>query len=132
MKKIFFVLLTITLFYYGCVDAVNSPTTTGSGTTTGDTQNPTITLTYPLTNDTLQLGSNEFLFTAKDDIGIRAVELWVDSTFQALVNFDGTTSAPSIIWSVDSSYLGKTVKYFLRVYDTSGKSTDSPAQTNLF
>lgn len=132
MKKILFILLTITLFYYGCVDAVNSPTTTGTGTTTGDAQNPTITLTYPLTGDTLQLGSNEFLFTAKDDIGVRAVELWVDSTFQALVNYDGTTSTPSIIWSVDSSYLGKTVKYFLRVYDTGGKSTDSPTQTNLF
>jgi fibronectin type 3 domain-containing protein len=131
MKKILFIVLFFSFFYYGCVDAITSPTATGSSTT-GDTQNPTITPKYPLTNDTVQLGSNEFLFEAKDDVGIRAVELWVDSTFKALVNYDGTTAAPSILWTIDSTYLRKTLKYFLRVFDTSGKATDSPVQTNLF
>lgn len=132
MKKFLFIVSTVSLLYYGCVDAVNSPTTNGSGNNGTDAQNPTITLSYPLSNDTLQLGTNEFLFVAKDDIGVRAVELWVDSTFIALVNYDGTVTSPSIIWSVDSTYLGKIIKYFLRVYDTSGRSTDSPAQTNIF
>lgn len=126
MKKILFIVITVTLFYYGCVDAVNSPATTG------DTQNPTIMLTYPVTNDTMQLGNNEFLFTAKDDIAVRAVELWVDSVYKAVVNYDGTVANPTIQWSIDSSYFGKTIKYFLRVYDTSGKSTDSPIQSNIF
>ena len=132
MKKFLFIVTTVSLFYYGCVDTVNSPTTTGTGTTGTDTQNPTITISYPVSNDTLQLGTNEFLFVAKDDIGVRAVELWVDSTFVGLVNYDGTVASPSITWSIDSTYLGKTIKYFLRVYDTGGKSTDSPAQTNIF
>jgi len=126
MKKILLAGLFIPFFYYGCVEAITSPTTTG------DTQTPTITINYPLTNDTLQLGSNEFLFVAKDDVGIRAVELWIDSTFKALVNYDGTTTNPSIVWTIDSTYLGKTIKYFLRVYDSGGKSTDSPVQTNIF
>ena len=128
MNRILYSVLFFSLFYYGCVDAVTSPT----AGTTGDTQNPTITISYPLTNDTLQLGSNVFLFDAKDDIGVRAVELWVDSTFNALVNYDGTSATPSIVWTIDSTYLGKTIKYFLRVYDKSGKSTDSPVQTNIF
>lgn len=131
MKKYLLIVLTVVLFYYGCVDAVNSPTTNVGGTT-GDTQNPTITLTYPITNDTMQLGTNEFLFTAKDDIAVRAVELWIDSVYKTVVNYDGTIANPSIKWSIDSSYLGKTLKYFLRVYDTSGKSTDSPTQSNIF
>lgn len=132
MKKFLFIVLTVSLFYYGCVDAVTSPTTTGTTTTGTDAQNPTITISYPVTNDTVQLGTNEFLFTAKDDIAVRAVELWVDSVFIDLVNYDGTVAAPSIKWSIDSTYLGKTIKYFLRVYDTGGKSTDSQVQTNIF
>ena len=52
MKRILFILLNVSLFYYGCVEAVTSPTSAGTGTT-GDSQNPTITLLYPLTNDTL-------------------------------------------------------------------------------
>ncbi|PIP77530.1 MAG: hypothetical protein COW85_08520 [Ignavibacteria bacterium CG22_combo_CG10-13_8_21_14_all_37_15] len=132
MKRILFILLNVSLFYYGCVEAVTSPTSAGTGTT-GDSQNPTITLLYPLTNDTLQLGSNEFLFKATDDVKVRAVELWVDSTYQTLINFDTvTTTSPTILWTIDSTYLGTRIKYFLRVYDTSGKSTDSPVQTNIF
>ncbi|MFA6025166.1 MAG: fibronectin type III domain-containing protein [Ignavibacteriaceae bacterium] len=131
MKRILFIVLLYSFFYYGCVDAITSPTTPGTGTS-GDTQNPTITISYPLTNDTIQLGNNEFLFVAKDDVGVRAVELWVDSTYKTLVNYDGTTATPSIILTIDSTYLGKTIKYFLRVFDKSGKSTDSPIQTNIF
>jgi len=131
MKNIYFVILLFSLSYYGCVDAVTTPTSTTNTGTTGDTQNPTIALSYPLTNDTLQLGSNQFIFVAKDDVGVRAVELWIDSTFQGLVNYDATTTAPTILWTADSTYLGKKIKYFLRVYDTSGKSTDSPVQTNI-
>jgi len=128
MKRISFIVLLVSLFYYGCVDAITPPTDI-----TGDTQNPTITIKYPHTNDTLQLGSNEFLFDAKGgNIGVRAVELWVDSTFKALVNYNGTTATPSILWTIDSTYLGKTIKYFLRVFDKDGKSTDSPTQTNIF
>ena len=132
MKRILFIAFSISFIYYGCVDAITTPTTTTTTGSTGDTQGPTIAISYPLTNDTLQLGSNKFVFEAKDDIGVRAVELWVDSIFIALVNYDGTTTNPSILWSVDSTYLGKTIKYFLRVYDTGGKSTDSPVQSNIF
>jgi len=128
MKRILFFVLTFTLFYFGCVDTITTPT--GAGTTVVGS-NPTITIKYPLTNDTLQLGNNEFLFEAKDDVGVRAVELWVDDAFKGIVNYDGTTSAPSIIWVIDSTYFEKKIKYFLRVYDTDGKSVDSPVQSNI-
>lgn len=130
MKIYIFILISFSLIYFGCVDAVTSPNT--PTTTSGDTQNPTIALSYPLSNDTLQLGSNQFLFDAKDDVGVRAVELWIDSTYKTLLNYDGTTTTQKIVWTIDSTYLGKTIKYFLRVYDKSGKSTDSPTQTNIY
>ena len=120
-------LLIIGSFSYSCVESLSDTTTS--------TANPTISITYPKTNDTIIVGKNPIFYTASDGSGGQGLshfELFVNGVYvqKAAVNTDGTN--PVIYITVDSTMIGKTIKYYLIVYNKQGKLKISSIQENIY
>lgn len=121
------ILLIIGSFSYSCVESLSDTTTS--------TANPTIGITYPKTNDTIIVGKNPIFYTASDGSGGQGLshfELFINGVYvqKAAVNTDGTN--PAIYITVDSTMIGKTIKYYLIVYNKQGKLKISSVQENIY
>ncbi|KAF0141113.1 MAG: Fibronectin type III domain protein [Stygiobacter sp.] len=121
------ILLIIGSFSYSCVESLSDTTTS--------TANPTIGITYPKTNDTIIVGKNPIYYTASDGSGGQGLshfELFINGVYvqKAAVNTDGTN--PAIYITVDSTMIGKTIKYYLIVYNKQGKLKISSVQENIY
>ena len=121
------ILLIIGSFSYSCVESLSDTTTS--------TANPTIGITYPKTNDTIIVGKNPIYYTASDGSGGQGLshfELFINGVYvqKASVNTDGTN--PAIYITVDSTMIGKTIKYYLIVYNKQGKLKISSVQENIY
>lgn len=121
------ILVIIGSFSYSCVESLSDTTTSSA--------NPTISITYPKTNDTIMVGKNSILYTASDGSGGQGLshfELFVNGVYvqKAAVNTDGTN--PAIYITVDSTMIGKTIKYYLIVYNKQGKLKLSSLQENIY
>jgi len=113
------------IFLYSCVESI---------TNTSSTSKPTIRVTSPATNDTVQIGKNLITYTASDysgGNGLDHYEIFINSspveTFAQ--NTDGTN--PNIYLTVDSTFLNKRISYYVSVYNTDGKSATSSAKSNI-
>lgn len=120
-------LILISLTAYSCVESLSETSTTSSA-------NPTIEITYPKTNDTIVVGKNAVFYTASDGSGgegLSHFELFVNGIYvqKAVVNTDGTN--PAIYITVDSTMIGKTISYYLIVYNKQGKLKVSKVQENV-
>lgn len=121
------ILLFIGSFSYSCVESLSDTTTSSA--------NPTISITYPKTNDTIMVGKNPIFYTAADGSGGQGLshfELFLNGIYvqKAAVNTDGTN--PAIYITVDSTMIGKTIKYYLIVYNKQGKLKLSSVQENIY
>jgi hypothetical protein len=80
------------------------------------------------------VGQTAIFYTASDGsggTGLSHFELFVNGIYvqKATVNTDGTN--PAIYITVDSTMIGKTIKYYVIVYNKSGKLKVSKVQENI-
>jgi hypothetical protein len=125
IKNLFFIII-LTVVIVSCVESISDTTSTSA---------PTITITGPVTNDSVNVGSTTITYTATEGsggTGLSYYELYINDTFvkKYTQNTDGTN--PAIYLVVDSTYIDKTLTYYLKVYSKSGKSGVSKTQTNIY
>lgn len=121
-----FIALVVTV---SCVESLSE--TTGSS----NTATPSINITYPKTNDTIIVGKNSIFYTSTDGSGgegLSHFELFINGIYtqKITVNTDGTN--PAIFITVDSTMIGKTISYYLIVYNKQGKLKVSEVQKNIY
>lgn len=97
--------------------------------------NPTIEIGFPITGDTVMVGNNNIVYQAADGSGGQGIsfyEIYLNGVFvqKFLQNTDGTN--PSLILNVDSTLIGSRIKYFVKVYNTTGRSKESKVQENIY
>lgn len=122
------VLISFATLLSSCVESLSDTTSSTSAT-------PTIEITYPKSNDTIIVGKNPIFYTASDGSGgegLSHYELFINGIYtqKISVNTDGTN--PGIYISVDSTMIGKTINYYLIVYNKQGKLKVSKVQQNIY
>lgn len=122
--------LTLIIFLIGlivgCVESISN---------TASTSAPTITINRPVSNDSVSVGNTTINYTASEGAGgtgLSYYELYINNVFvkKYTQNTDGTN--PTIYLMTDSTYIDKTLSYYLKVYSKSGKSGVSQTQTNIY
>ncbi|MDH7604141.1 MAG: fibronectin type III domain-containing protein [Melioribacter sp.] len=96
---------------------------------------PTIEIIKPVTGDSVMIGKNEVEYKAVDGTGGQGLsfyEVYINNKFtkKYLQNDDGTN--PKIYLEIDSTLLGSTIKYFIKVYNKAGKAKESKVQENIY
>jgi hypothetical protein len=128
-KRLFFWIccFACTLLSLRCVESLSESST--SSTT------PTITIYSPVTGDTVYLGKNTINYAATDGSGgegLSYYEVYLNGSYVKKVtqNTDGTN--PKITLDIPSSLLHTKIKYYLQVYNSSGKYKISKIQENIY
>ncbi len=96
---------------------------------------PTIEIIKPVTGDSVMIGKNEVDYKAVDGTGGQGLsfyEVYINDKFtkKYVQNDDGTN--PKIYLEIDSTLLGSTIKYFIKVYNKAGKAKESKVQENIY
>jgi len=96
---------------------------------------PTIEIIKPVTGDSVMIGKNEVEYKAVDGTGGQGLsfyEVYINDKFtkKYVQNDDGTN--PKIYLEVDTTLLGSTIKYFIKVYNKAGKAKESKVQENIY
>jgi hypothetical protein len=90
-----------------------------------DTEPPTVTLTYPANNDTIQQPSITITADATDNVGVSRVEFYVDN---GLIGTDNT--APyTCSWSIVSYQDSSSHSIYAKAYDAANNSAQSNVVT---
>jgi hypothetical protein len=110
-----------------CVESLSESTTSSS--------TPSITINSPVTGDTVYLGKNTINYSAADGSGgsgLSYYEVYLNGTYLKKVtqNSDGTN--PKITLDIPGSLLHTKIKYYLMVYNSSGKNKISKVQENIY
>lgn len=90
-----------------------------------DTQAPTVSITYPANNDTVQVPVVRITASASDNTGIQRVEFYVDNN-EIGEDFDLPYEQD---WSISSYQNGSTHSIYAKAYDHADNSTQSDIVT---
>lgn len=125
MLKIVFQLILIFVFV-SCVESL---------TDVQQSTSPTIEIIKPVTGDSVMFGSTEIEYKSEDGTGgggLSFYEIYLNGKFVKKVeqNTDGTN--PKLTLSVDSTLLGSTIKYSVKVYNKNNRSKESTLQENIY
>jgi hypothetical protein len=106
MKKILFILLSLSVIFYSCEET--------------DTTPPTVTITSPQNNSTV---SELVTITcmSSDDVGVKKVELWIGGVSTGI---EDDSEPYSIEWNTTQMQDGN-YTVIIRSYDTNENTTDS-------
>jgi beta propeller repeat protein len=106
MKKILFILLSLSVIFYSCEET--------------DTTPPTVTITSPQNNSTV---SEIVTITcmSSDDVGVKKVELWIGGVSTGI---EDDSEPYSIEWNTTQMQDGN-YTVIIRSYDTNENTTDS-------
>lgn len=96
---------------------------------------PSIEIKKPITGDTVMVGKNEITYQAADGTGGQGLsfyEIYLNDKFtqRFVQNEDGTN--PKIYLEIDSTLLGSRIKYYIKVYNKTGKAKESKVQENIY
>jgi len=118
----------VIIYLTGCTDLFTNPSNSASSISS----KLKITVSSPKSNDTIiYKNTTTITYTITKDSGINYVELYLNNVFLShnAVNSDGTQ--PTITFTLDTSYIGKRISYFLIYYDNDGYSTRSDTMSNI-
>ncbi|MCX7875337.1 MAG: fibronectin type III domain-containing protein [Melioribacteraceae bacterium] len=132
MKKIiksilsFLSLISILFISQSCVESLSETQTSST---------PSIEITFPKSNDTIMVGKNVVFYTASDGAGgtgLSHFELFINGVYVQKFALTNDGNNPTIYITVDSTMIGKTISYYLIVYNKSGKLKVSKVQQNIY
>jgi hypothetical protein len=129
-SKKYYSIILIVLISIVAISCVESLSDTQTSSTT-----PSIEIFSPKTGDTIMVGKNLVNYSAADGAGgtgLSHFELFINGIYVQKItqNTDGTN--PAIYITVDSTMIGKTISYYLIVYNKSGKLKVSKVQQNIY
>jgi hypothetical protein len=121
----FFLSIVLFIAINSCADLSSGPDEQNNQTET------TITINAPSSNSQITEGSNEVSYSLTKPYSIKFLELYVDGNFikNYPPNSDGTQ--PKIIFSLDSSFVGRKINLNIIYYDNNGSSKKSNEIVNL-
>ena len=115
---------------FGIVGCVESLTGNQSSSAT-----PSITIYSPASDDSVRIGDNLVNYAASEGTGGQGLsfyEVYLNGAYVKRYeqNTDGTN--PTIYLNVDSTLIHTRIKYYIKVYNKSGKAKESAIQENIY
>ncbi|MBA4250690.1 MAG: hypothetical protein C0425_04680 [Chlorobiaceae bacterium] len=118
----FFSIVLISIFLSSCVTPVDQ----------FDNTLPTLTVSRPANNDTIQVGAQEIIYEVFDDQGMAYLEVFVNGVLNLRYPFLQTGAKPPIFINTDSTGITKRISYSVRAVDLAGNITNSPVFSNIY
>ena len=129
MKKnsyTFFVsLLALIAILGGCVESIID----------NEAGSPSITLYYPVSNDTVAIGENTVIYEAADHAngqGLSNYEIFVNDQAVATVPQNDDGSNPNLTFIVSEALIDSRISFYVNVYNEDGQVKQSNKQTNIY
>ncbi len=114
------------IFLSGCTDMFLNPSNGSSSSS-----KLAVKIDKPLANDTVAYVGTDISYEVSSDMGIYAVELYINGTINKWTPANGDGSKPTIPLLLDSTYIGSRISYFLIYYDKDGASARSDTVKNI-
>lgn len=95
---------------------------------------PSVDVFSPASRDTVSIGKTLINFQAADGAGgqgLSHIEVYVNSKFNGRYNITTDGTLPAIYLDLDSTFVSKTISYYLIVYNKQGRQTKSSEQGNI-
>ena len=131
----YFTSFILAIFLFGCTDLFINPNSSSS--TAADTSAASsasklkITITSPVSNDSVGYTGNVISYNLTKDTGIDFLELYVNGVIHKWIPANSNGSQPTIVLSLDSTLIGSTISFYLIYYDKDGGSARSDTVKNL-
>jgi len=116
-----FLFLLTTMLLSGCAEAINSSVATGIN----------ITVSKPMTNDTIYYQGQEVTYALTIDQGIKFIELYINGNYFSTFFPNSSGVKPVVKITLDSSYVNKRITYQLKYYDNDNKSIEGTVYSNI-
>lgn len=84
-----------------------------------------IEIYYPVNNSVISEGETEIEYSVSSPFNIRFIELYINGQFIKNIPDRDNNSLPIASMSFDSSFIGKSINYYLVYYDKDGTSVKS-------
>lgn len=84
-----------------------------------------IEIYYPVNNSVISEGETEIEYSVSSPYNIRFIELYINGQFIKNIPGGDNNSLPTASLSFDSSFIGKSINYYLVYYDKDGTSAKS-------
>lgn len=117
-------LIVSSLAYVGCTNVLNPEDFSGDG-------QAKITITSPLSNDTVWHQSHVIQYEVEQVEGINYIELHVNDKFQRNFPANADGSKPELTFNFDSTDIGKSFSYQLVYFDLDESFAATDVKTNL-
>jgi len=125
----------IVFYLFGCTDLFTNPSTSSSSAATDSTASASklkITISSPVTNDSIGYIGTKINYTLVQDQGIAFLALFINGKlFNGWIPPNSDGSQPSIILNFDSTTIGSKVSFYLTYFDKDGGSANSDTISNL-
>lgn len=127
-KVIYFTVIAAVsaIYLMGCTDLFTNPSNTG-----GTGSNIAVSISSPVSNDTIGYTGTTINYTLKQNMGINFIELYVNGVINKWNPPNSDGSKPTIPLTVDSSLINTRISYFLIYYDKDGYSARSDTMKNI-
>lgn len=120
-----FVFLIVT-YFFGCADLFINPNSSNSNNKLN------ISISSPATNDSISYSGIQVSYNLSEQIGINFIELYVNGKIHQWIPPNSDGSKPTITLTLDSTFIGSKISFYLIYYDKNGSSARSDTISNLF
>lgn len=124
-----FVALSIAVIFSGCGDFLSDPNNTVTNETPVGTGKATLTVSYPVTNDTISYSGTDVQYTYTASTAGAYVHLYMDGEF--INTYPFVSGQPTVTIAFDKSAIGKRINYYLVYFDTDGTLAQSDTLKNI-
>lgn len=119
--KILPFIFPIIFLLIGCVDSLTST----------DKLPPYAAVYSPKTNDTIAYGKTKINYTANDDQELKLLELYLNDTLSKSFEIKSGI-LPELYLETDSTFINRSISYYLKVYDVVNNASTSNIMTGIF
>ncbi|PJB01327.1 MAG: hypothetical protein CO127_04360, partial [Ignavibacteria bacterium CG_4_9_14_3_um_filter_36_18] len=106
------------LIFSGCGDFLSDPNSDTNTGGTGGAGTAKITITYPLSNDTISYNGTQIQYTYTASKAGAYVHLYINGQF--INTYPFVNAQPAIGIYLDKTAIGKTINYLLVYFDSDG------------
>ena len=121
------VFLAFSQLFLGCSNFLTNP----NSKTTANQNKLGITISNPVSNDSIGYGNTKINYTLKQDKGINFVEVYVEGVLNSSNQPNADGSAPNIYLNIDPSNVNRRLSFYMIYYDKNGSAVRSDTVKNL-
>ena len=117
------------LIFSGCGDFLSDPNSDTNTGGTGGAGTAKITITYPLSNDTISYNGTQIQYTYTASKAGAYVHLYINGQF--INTYPFVNAQPAIGIYLDKTAIGKTINYLLVYFDSDGTYAQTDTMKNI-